>query len=570
MIEGERSVAPGVLRVLDVAAGVLSELDLDVVLQRLVESSRELTGARYAALGVLDRSGAEIERFITSGVDEVTRQLIGAFPRGRGVLGDLISNPAPVRLADVGTHPHAHGFPADHPEMRTFLGVPVFVGGQPFGNLYLTEKAAGEQFNEEDERALVRLAEIAGLAIDHARRYGRVRTQRAELQRTVQALDATLQIARAVSRETDLETILGLVAERGRALVSARAVVIEHEEHGQMLVAAAAGEVPGDLTGTTVDPRGNVASAALKMARTLRLEEEQNMALFERHGLGKAGLRAQAGLVVPLLFRGRGYGVLMAIDRQTDGAAFTAEDQSLLEAFAASAAGAIANARYLESERRNQRLAAAEQERARWARELHDETLQNLAALRMGIASQLRAGDPETLTEVLRDAVEQLQAEIDSLRALITDLRPTALDDLGTQAAIEDLAQRTRSHGLEVELSIDLGYEQGRQPHRHATELETALYRITQEALTNARKHGRATRAFVQIRDDQELVRVTIRDDGSGFDPTARTTGFGLHGMRDRAELLGGTLEINSQPGQGTEIIAVLPVLAGSTFMSAG
>ena len=552
----QRGPASGVLGVLDVACGVLSDLDVDVVLERVLEAARELTGARYAALGVVDSSGVELERFVTAGVDERTRRKIGAPPRGRGVLGELISDPRPLRLADVGAYLRSYGLPSAHPPMKTFLGVPVLVGGEPFGNLYLTEKPRGEGFTEEDEHALLRLAEFAGVAIDHARRYGWIDEQRAQLTRTVQALDATVQIARAIGGETDLETIVELVAKRGRALVSARALVIEYERGGEMVVAAGAGDLAPGLIGQTVDARDSLAGSALRTSLTLHLEDGVNRVRFERHDLGSLGFHADAGLVVPLLFRGQGYGALIAVDRLKDGPAFTADDQRLLEAFAASAVIAIATARSVEVERTNQSLAAAEQERARWARELHDETLQNLAALRIGLAAQLRTGDPDTLTEVVSDAVTQLDCEITTLRSLITEVRPTVLDDIGVEAAIEALAERVRQDDFDIQLAIDL--ESG-EAGRRSTELETTLYRITQEALTNARKHGGARHVHIEIQAHDHYLYLTVGDDGHGFDPNTKTNGFGLHSMRQRAELIGGTLQINSAPGRGTEIRADLP-----------
>jgi signal transduction histidine kinase len=555
----KRALDPRLLGVLDLARGLLTNLDLDVVLGRVLESARELSGARYAALGVTDDARTELERFITVGLDEDTRRRIGELPRGRGVLGELITHPVALRLADVGAHPHSYGFPQEHPPMRTFLGVPILVGGVPFGNLYLTEKEGGGQFTEQDEETIGLLAEFAGVAIDHARRYSGLEAQHADLRRTVDALDATMQIAQALGGETDLDSILGLVAKRGRALVSARALVIEHEEDGAMVIAAGAGELPEGLIGQRVDLKDSLASAALRTARTLRLEEDANQARFERHGLGRLGVEASGGLIVPLIFRGRGHGVLVAVDRLEGGPAFSAEDQRLLEAFAASAATAVATAVTVEAERRRQRLAAAELERTRWARELHDETLQNLAALRLGLAAELRRPSPEGLLEAVTEAVAQLEGEITTLRALVTDLRPAALDDLGVQAAVEDLAGRARNRGLEVDVSIDLAYEQGRAPERLAPELEIATYRIVQEALTNASKHGDARRAHVEIGEDQSNVWVTVRDDGHGFDTTARTSGFGLAGMQERVELLHGTLEIESSPAHGTTIKAMFP-----------
>jgi signal transduction histidine kinase len=380
------------------------------------------------------------------------------------------------------------------------------------------------------------------------------------LRRTLDALEATLQIARALGGETDLAKILELVAKRGRALVSARALVIEHEHGRQMVVTAGAGDLPDGLIGRRVDMLDSVAGAALRTLKTLRLEDDANRVRFERHGLGRLGFKASAGLIVPLLFRGAGHGVLIAIDRLEGGPAFTAEDQRLLEAFAASAATAVATAEMVEAERRRHRLAAAEQERARWARELHDETLQSLAALRVGLATQLRSAEPSPLAETVRDAVADLEREIVNLRALITDLRPAALDDVGAGAAIEDLAERARGRGLEVDTSVNLSYEQGRASERHTVELETALYRIVQEALTNAVRHGGARRASVEIEEDESAVRITIRDDGTGFDTGVKATGFGLVGMRERAELLDGTFQVESEPERGTTIRAVLPV----------
>jgi signal transduction histidine kinase len=541
------------LSVLAVARSVLGDLDVDVVLERVLDAARELTGARYAAVGVLDASRARLERFITVGVDSATRAAIGPAPTGRGVLGELIRHPEPLRLADVGAHPESYGFPIGHPPMRTFVGVPLLVGGAPYGNLYLAEKRGGEQFTEGDEAALVSLADIAGVAIDHARRYTGSETRREELERTVAALDATIQIAQALGGQTDLDTILELVAKRGRALVSARAVVIESLRDGELTAAAGAGELSPDLMGRGVDARDSVAGAAMRARETMRLEDEPNRARFERHGLGRLGFQADAGLVVPLIFRGQAYGVLIAVDRLHRGPAFTAEDQRLLEAFASSAASAVATAHTVAVERRSQRLAAAEEERRRWARELHDETLQGLAALRLGLSATLRSGRQEALAASMQEAIGQLDREIASLRSLITELRPAALDQLGVAAALEALVDRARGQGLDVDLDVDLGRD------RLEAEAETAVYRIVQESLTNARKHGGATRAVVEVRDEGATVSVVVRDDGAGFDTTAPTGGFGLIGIRERAELLDGTVQVSSS-GRGTTVTVVLPV----------
>ncbi len=547
-------------RVLDIARSVLTELDLEVLLDRVLESARELTGARYAALGVLGESHTELERFLTIGIDESEREAIGALPRGRGVLGELIEHPTALRLTDISEHARSYGFPHGHPPMHSFLGVPILVDGTLFGNLYLTEKQHGEQFTQADEEAAAMLSELAGFAIDHARRYTGAREHRDELERTVAALSATTQIARAVGAETDLEVILELVAKRGRALVNARLLVIELMQRGRLVVSAGAGELPAGLLGCQAPLGDSAASMALRTRRAQRLQEPLTRARFDEHGLGTLGVHASGGLIVPLVFQNRAYGVLVAIDRVNDGPEFTLDDERLLEAFAASAATAVATAQSVASERRRQRLAAAEAERQRWARELHDDTLQSLSALRVGLSTAKRSRKPGALETAVGSAIDHLEEGITNLRALITDLRPASLDELGAAAAIQALCERAERQGIDVDVSIDLAYEQGRECERHQPEIETAMYRIVQEALTNAAKHGRAKRAVVEVHEDESDITVSVRDDGAGFDPTGQSDGYGLPGMHERVELLDGSFEIDSAPGKGTTIKASFPI----------
>jgi signal transduction histidine kinase len=520
----------------------------------VLEAARELTGARYAALGVLDDSRTALARFLTIGIDEETRREIGALPSGRGVLGELIGSAQPLRIADVGSHPRSYGFPIGHPPMHCFLGVPIVVGGLAYGNLYLTEKEGGA-FTQDDEDAVVLLAGFAGVAIDHARRFSLSETRRAELERTVATLDATLQISRALGGQTDLPTILELVAKRGRALVHARALVIELVDGDELVVAAGAGELPVGLLGRSTALADTVASAALRTRAPQRLEDELNRARFEQHGLGSLGMDAAGGMVVPLLFQAEAHGVLVAVDRIEDGPAFGAEDERLLQAFATSAATAVATARSVSAERQVQRAAAAEEERRRWARELHDETLQGLAAIRIQLAAARRSPGGAAVAGPLTAAIEQLEGEIHGLRALIAELRPAALDELGIGPAIEALAVRTPElGGPAVELALDLRSE------RLDPEVETAAYRIVQEALTNATKHSGARHARVEVADGGAALTVVVRDDGRGFEHGEQPAGFGLVGMRERADLLGGHLELDAEPGVGTVVRAVLPV----------
>ncbi len=226
-----------------------------------------------------------------------------------------------------------------------------------------------------------------------------------------------------------------------------------------------------------------------------------------------------------------------------------------MEAFAASAATAVATAQSVATDRRRQRLAAAEAERQRWARELHDDTLQSLSALRVGLSTARRSGKPATLEQAVSTAIDHLEEGITNLRALITDLRPASLDELGAAAAIQALGERAERHGIDVDMSIELHPEA-----RHSPEMETAMYRIVQEALTNASKHGYAKRAVVEVHESDTDIHVNVRDDGVGFHPSDHTDGFGLLGMHERVHLLEGTLRVDSAPGRGTTIEAHFPV----------
>jgi GAF domain-containing protein len=235
------SLDPDRLRTLiDVGGFIVSELDRETVLEHVLDAACRLTGARYAALGVIARDGGGLERFVTRGVDERTARAIGEPPQGRGVLGVLIGEPAPLRLANVGRHPASYGFPTGHPPMDTFLGVPVFVRGQVWGNLYLAEKHEGE-FDQADEDAAVVLARWAGIAIENARLHGTAEERRTELERAVRELEATQAIVLAVGGDTNLERVLELIAKRGRALVEARTIAILLRAGDDLELAALAG-----------------------------------------------------------------------------------------------------------------------------------------------------------------------------------------------------------------------------------------------------------------------------------------------------------------------------------------
>ena len=447
-------------RLIEAGRGLLSELDLETVLDRLLETAAELTGARYAALGILDDERRELDRFLTRGIDEETHRVIGDLPRGRGLLGVLIDEPRALRLDDVGDHPRSYGFPPGHPPMRTFLGVPVLIRGQAWGNLYLTEKAGGEPFTIEDEEAAIVLADWAAIAIDNARLYRDVAARREELERAVRGLQATAAIARAIGGETDLERILELVVKRGRALIGAHDVLIMLRDGEDLVIAAGAGHVTiGD--GARLPLSGSTAGEVLAEGRPRRIADAPHELRIPPEELGVG--HASTALLVPLTYRGQGLGVLAAFDRLEGDGAFTRDDEQLLEAFAAQAATAVATAKSVEADRRRRSLAAAEAERHRWARELHDETLQALGGLRVLLSSAARLDDADAMRAAMRVAAEQLTGDIQSLRSLIAELRPPALDQLGLAPALASLAQRTGA-GTELEVRTDVELPTGHSP----------------------------------------------------------------------------------------------------------
>jgi signal transduction histidine kinase len=550
----EDAEEPWLRHLLDVGRALTKELDQRVVLDRVLETAREITGARYAALGILNEQRSELEQFLTLGVDEETQRVIGDLPRGRGVLGALIDNPQPLRLAEVGQYPSSYGFPAGHPVMRSFLGVPIVIRGEVWGNLYLTEKGSGE-FSEQDEEAAVILADWAAIAIDNARLYERSEHRREEAERAVRGLEATRDVVAAIGGEISLEHVLELIVKRGRVLVGARSVVIMLRDGEELVVQASAGHVQ-EARGVRLPVADSTSGQVLEHLRPQRITDVATRLRVDPSEFGVPG--AQTALLVPMIYRSVAVGVLAAFDREGNGDEFSEEDEQMLRTFAASAATAVALAQSVQADRLRSSLAAADAERRRWARELHDETLQGLGGLRLLLASALRQDSQPRTQEAMREAVAQIEREIDNLRAIITELRPAALDELGLRTAIEALLDRHREQSgfqLDGELALP---DPSAGEQRLAEDLETTVYRLVQEALSNIAKHAHANRVRVAVSEADGLLRIEVQDDGGGFDPETASHGFGLAGMQERVTLAGGTLSVDSGE-RGTVLSARLP-----------
>jgi len=534
---------------LDAGIALAGELSLDGVLQKIVEAAAELTEAQYAALGVIDPTGTELERFVVTGIDAETQAAIGDLPRGRGILGLLISDARPLRLDDLGKDAHSVGFPPNHPPMKTFLGVPVLLRGVAYGNLYLTEKAGGEPFTEEDEELIQVLAAQAAVAVENARLYE-------SATRWLNQLESLNEIVDALVSEVELPKLLELVATRLRELVKARLVLIAMplSPGGDLVIRTVAGEDSEGLVGTGLERRGSKSGRVLDRGRSERIDSIIEDPEVDQEAGRRMG--ARTGLYVPLLLRGRPIGVLSAHDKEGNDPRFTDEDLRLAETLSARVAVAVDLSQRVARDALRSVVSAQELERERLARELHDETGQALTSILLGLKEIEDAGSDADVSSATARLRELVVTTLQDVRRLAVELRPKALDDFGLVPALERLVETFQEQtGIEVIMEPQLGRE------RLPSETETALYRIIQEALTNVVKHAQASRVSIVLSRRANTVTAVFEDDGRGFavDDT-REDGLGLLGMKERLSLLDGRLQIESSEKGGTTLVAEVPV----------
>ena len=532
------------LRVLlQTGIAISSELSLDVVLQRIVEAAARVTGARYAALGVIDVTGTSLERFVTHGIDDETRARIGDLPRGRGVLGALIGDARTLRLHSIAEDPRSVGFPPGHPPMKTFLGTPILLRGVAYGNLYLTEKAEGAEFDADDEELITLLSAQAAVAIENARLYESATAWSRQL-------ESMHEISDALVGELDLPRLLQLMVERLRELIDARVVAIALPVGDGLRIEAIAGEGRETLLHTVI-PRQSKIGHVLARGRSERVD----WILDDPEVVQEVARRFEAvtGLYVPLVSAGGSIGIAFAHDKLDRDPRFTSADLRLAELFAQRAAGAVDLSRRVRRDSLRRVIEGQELERRRLARELHDETGQALTSVLLGLKAVEGADDVPAALGALRELVV---GTLQDVRRLAVELRPKALDDFGLVPAVERLVDTFRSStGIAVEFESRLG--EGRLP----TEVETTLYRVVQETLTNIAKHAGARGVSVLLVRRGSSATAVVEDDGQGFSPADEERGgIGLAGMRERLALLDGRLIVESDPSTGTTVVAEVPL----------
>jgi signal transduction histidine kinase len=524
---------------------VTGDLSLSAVLRRIVEAGRELVDARYAAIGVIAPGGGLAE-FVHSGMpdDDVTR--IGDLPEGKGLLGALLSDPAPIRLQRIADDTRSAGFPPGHPPMESFLGVPIRVRGEIFGRLYLSESRRGE-FTSEDEELITALAATAGVAIENARLYESARSRGEWLQ-------ASAAVTRQLlSAEIDAVDVLQLIADRSRDISGADlvAVLLPGENDGVpgLEVRVAVGADADGLVGRWIPRTDSLPGRVFTEAAPVRLADVRDA--------GGPGVLVsplvQVGpvLAVPLLGSRSVHGVLWAA-RLSTAPAFTAVELDMAGSFASHAAVAIE----LAEARAEQHRTALLDERDRIAADLHDHVIQRLFAAGLSLQSISMVAEEGPTKQRLSRTIQDLDDTISQIRTTIFQLQHgPAGGPVGVRARLLDvIADVGPALGLDPGLRLS-----GVLEDRLADDLVADVLAVLREALTNVARHAQATRADVEVIATSTDLTLQITDDGVGVGQVARRSG--LANMRRRAEQRGGTLTVTAPEPSGTRICWSVPLV---------
>jgi signal transduction histidine kinase len=526
---------------------VASHVDLPVVLRHITDAARDLVNARYAALGVLGPNGT-VQEFVHSGVDENDAARIGHPPRGQGVLGLLVTDPRPIRVADLADHPSAAGFPPGHPPMRSFLGVPIVVRGRAFGNLYLADKQDADEFSAEDEQILLSLAGFAAIAIDNAHLYAEARRRAAWQQ-------AGTEITAALLAGTDTDDVLHLIADRAHTVAHAdlAAVVLPTDEPHTLTVHAAVGDDTAHLPGQRLPAEDSPWAQVLADARP-RLSDD--LSENPRGGTPAATFTANLGptMIAPLVAPGRSATGVLLVANRPGRRGFHDSDLDMLTAFAAQAALAQQLARHRADTEQLHLL----DERDRIARDLHDHVIQEVFATGLSL-STIASTSPADQRSRLLTTVGKLDQVIRDIRGAIFDLNSASPSEgetpPGLRRTLTELVRNTTDGlGFTPVLRLD-GPLDTLVPDAVATD----LLAVVREALSNTARHAHATTAAVQVTATPTRLTACVEDDGRGIGDTTRRSG--LANLRARAAKHGGMLTIDSSSTRGTTLTwtAALP-----------
>lgn len=522
---------------LDAVVGIGTNLDLRTTLQRIVQAACELVGARYGALGVVGPDRL-LHDFIVHGITPEQHERIGDLPHGRGVLGLLIDDPRPLRMPDITQHPRSYGFPANHPPMHSFLGVPVLIRDQIFGNLYLAEKKGGAQFTEDDEEIVVALAAAAGVAIENARLY-------ALAHRRERWLAATAEITTVLLGEVRRIDALALVARRAREVAEAElALVLLYDndtEQFSVEVVDGTDEQALALVGAVLPAVDTSFGAAVAEGRHDQVDDLAHAAPWP------ALLHTGPAMISPLATAETLHGVLIVAHRPERGGGASEEDLTLLGSLAGQAALAMERARGQEE----RELLVVLEDRERIARDLHDVVIQRLFATGLQLQSAAPMARPEVAKRI-NAAVDDLDATIRDIRRTIFELRTPMTSELRTEirAEIEAAAEALgfKPH-LDLTGPVDSAVPDAIRPD---------LTAVLREALSNVVRHAQCTRVDVVVRVDAGQVTVVVTDNGVGCDPAAARGG--LVNLRERASRLDGTFTIAPAEPHGSEVRWAVPL----------
>lgn len=530
-----------------------SDLSLDGVLQRITSAARELVNARYAALGIPDDQGG-LETFIAQGMSDEEIKRIPHKPEGKGLLGEMIRMGVSIRIPEIGQHPRASGFPPGHPEMHSFLGVPIAAYGRVLGQIYLTDKLDAPAFTEQDQRLIEMLAAHAAAAIENARLYRQVITSESELSQRNEELELMNSLGTAVSSAMELDRLLEIMLERVMELFEAQAgeIFLQDVTSGVFQMAVHRGEAEQAFWEIDRFRRGE--GFVGKVAETGKPMWTDNLAQeprFLRRSVVEQGFNSMVS--VPLTARGRVNGVLSLAFREKR--PFAQRELGLLEAVGSGVGIAAENARLYRQARR---LAVLE-ERERIGMDLHDGIIQSIYAVGLTLDYiRLLVGEaPAQAADRLALAIDGLNAIIRDIRAYILDLQPTRLQAGDLAESFERLVREFKRDSLvEADLRIDEGAV-AKLDH----EAGETLFHIVQEALANVAKHAHATRVWISLISDGQGISLQVIDNGRGFDiqRTPSALGHGMVNMAERASGIGGEYEVLSSPGEGTTITVHLP-----------